>query len=311
MPYNSQVTRADLTEVLARPEYVNQIFQSAVEQSAVMQLARRLPNMGSQTTNMAVLSAMPIAYFVNGDTGLKQTTEQAWSKKTITAEEIAAIVPIPEAVLADSNIDIWGEIKPRIGEAIGRVVDNAILFDVSSPTSWPDAIMTSITANSKTISLAANPDLYDAVLSENGTFALVEACGYANTGSIASVGMQGRLRGNRTSEGMPIFQRALDGTYTFSGERIIFQRNGAWNEITALQINGQWDQIVFSIRQDMTFKLLTEGVIQDEGGTIIYNLAQQDMVALRCVFRMGWQIANPINSVDETGTRYPFAALVP
>ena len=51
-------------------------------------------------------------------------------------------------------------------------------------------------------------------------------------------------------------------------------------------------------------------MIQDAGGNIVYNLMQQDLVALRCVFRLGFQIANPVNRLNST-TQYPFAVLVP
>jgi len=41
-------------------------------------------------------------------------------------------------------------------------------------------------------------------------------------------------------------------------------------------------------------------------------LAQQDMVALRAVMRLGWQVPNPINRIEEDADeRYPFAALIP
>lgn len=82
---------------------------------------------------MPVLDMLPIAYFVNGDTGQKKTTKQAWDKKFITAEEIAVIVPIPEAVLDDSEYDIWGEVKPRVTEAFGKVIDSAVLFGENKP----------------------------------------------------------------------------------------------------------------------------------------------------------------------------------
>jgi hypothetical protein len=39
---------------------------------------------------------------------------------------------------------------------------------------------------------------------------------------------------------------------------------------------------------------------------------QQDMVALRATLRIGWQVPNPINRLNEVeATRYPFAALIP
>ena len=84
----------------------NEIIQGVVTQSAVLQRGRKLPNMTSRQYKMPVLDMLPIAYFVNGDTGQKKTTKQAWDKKFITAEEIAVIVPIPEAVLDDSDYDI-------------------------------------------------------------------------------------------------------------------------------------------------------------------------------------------------------------
>jgi len=48
----------------------------------------------------------------------------------------------------------------------------------------------------------------------------------------------------------------------------------------------------------------------DGAGNIIYNLAQQDMVALRAVMRLGFALPNPINRMNPTAaTRYPFAVL--
>ena len=95
----------------------NEIIQGIITQSAVLQRGRKLPNMTSKQYKMPVLDMLPIAYFVNGDSGQKKTTKMARDKKFIIAEEIAVIVPIPEAVLDDSEYDIWAETKPRIIEA--------------------------------------------------------------------------------------------------------------------------------------------------------------------------------------------------
>ena len=114
----------------------NEIIQGVITQSAVLQRGRRLPNMTSRQYKMPVLDMLPIAYFVNGDTGQKKTTKMAWDKKFITAEEIAVIVPIPEAVLDDSEYDIWAEVRPRVIEAFGKKIDGAILFGDDKPSSW-------------------------------------------------------------------------------------------------------------------------------------------------------------------------------
>ena len=77
-------------------------------------------------------------------------------------------------------------------------------------------------------------------------------------------------------------------------------------------IAGDFSQAVYAIRQDVTIKILTESVIQDPSdGKIIYNLAQQDMIALRVVFRMGWALPNPATAFDGDRTGCPFAYLAP
>ena len=88
-----------------------------------------------------------------------------------------------------------------------------------------------------------------------------------------------------------------------------FPKNGAFDPAKALMILGDFSQGVYSIRQDITFKVFTEGVVQDPGTKeIVYNLMQNDMVALRAVMRLGWEIPNPINSLQKNKTnRCPFA----
>ena len=39
----------------------------------------------------------------------------------------------------------------------------------------------------------------------------------------------------------------------------------------------------------------------------MYNLAQQDMIALRVVMRMGWALPNPATQLNADRTNVPFA----
>jgi HK97 family phage major capsid protein len=322
--YNSLLDRSDVAGLIP-VEYSNEIMNSvASETSFVMKLARRLRDMSVYQKTMPVISALPTAYFVYGSSGsgtagsaaLKQTTEVNWSNVTLQAEEIAAIVPIPEAVLDDANMDIWAMVKPLIATAIGTAIDNAVLWGTNKPSSWPTAIVTAAGTASQAVAANSAGDVYDHIMGASGIVAKVEASGYQVTGHLAHVSMRGKLRGLRetisgSATGMPIFQTSMQaaGNYVLDGDQIYFLTNGAGNA-NYLMVSGQWDQLVYSMRQDITFKILDQAVIQNSAGEIVYNLAQQDMVALRVVIRCGFQVPNPVNWVKASG-QYPFAVYTP
>ena len=115
MPYNDRIGSSDVSALIPE-EDANEIISSVEVTSAAMKLMRKA-RMTKAQTRMPVMSALPVAYFVDSGGGLKQTSKAAWTNKTLVAEEIAVIVPIPEAYLDDSDFDIWGEVKPKVAEA--------------------------------------------------------------------------------------------------------------------------------------------------------------------------------------------------
>lgn len=299
-------------EALIPTQEANEIIQGIVTQSAVLSRGRKLPNMTTKQYKMPVLDMMPIAYFVDGDTGQKQTTKQQWDKKYITAEEIAVIVPVPEAVLDDSEYDIWGEVRPRIVEAFGRKIDGAVLFSEDKPASWRDGIVATATKAGAVVTLGASDNLYDKIMGEDGVIAKVENSGFFVNGHMADISLRAKLRGLKDVNGNPIFKSDMQSgtTYSLDGSAMNFPNNGSFDRSKALMISGDFSQLTYAIRQDITFKLFTEGVIQNADGTIAHNLMQNDMVALRAVMRLGWEIPNPINSIQKDKTkRCPFAIL--
>lgn len=306
------VNRTDLSGLIPEP-VTREIIQGVTEGSAVLQMGRRLPNMTSKTQTMNVLDMLPTAYFVNGDTGMKQTTKMKWDKKKIYAEEIAVIVPIPEALLDDADYDIWGEVRPRLVEAFGKVIDGAILFGTNKPTSWRDSVLETCTKAGSVV--AATPYIYDDLLAEGGVIAKVEESGYLVNGIMSAIQMRAKLRGLKDLNGNPIFKTDMQGAtpYALDGSPMYFPRNGAFDTAKALMFAGDWSELVYSIRQDITFKIFDQGVVQDPSdNSIVYNLMQNDMVALRAVMRLGWEIPNPKTAYNDTLSKYcPFAVYAP
>lgn len=301
-------------EAIIREQIVSTIFQDVPKQSTFLSLARKLPNMTSNQTRMRVLDVLPMAYWVNGDTGMKQTTEQAWNNVFMTAAELAVIVPIPEAVLSDAEFDIFGEVTPRVNEAIAQRIDSATIFGVNRPAEWDADIITRARQAGNNVAVSGSADMYDLILGEGGVFSKVEEDGYTVNGAVAALGMKAKLRGLRTADGLPIFNNNMQGAtrYALDGEPMYFPENGAFDNSIAQLVVGDFSQAVYAIRQDITVKILDQGVIQDPTTKeIVYNLAQQDMVALRVVFRMGWALPNPATRLNEDRTGCPFAYLEP
>lgn len=126
------ISRTD-AEVLIDEQVSREIIEGTIKQSKAMSMFRRLPNMTSNKTKMRVLDSLPLVYWQNSDNARKKLTKMAWDKKYIVAEEMAVIVPIPEAVLDDADYDIWADVRPRIEEAMGKKFD--LFLKISSPSS--------------------------------------------------------------------------------------------------------------------------------------------------------------------------------
>ncbi len=308
MPFDNVISRTDAGALIPE-EASNDILKLIPKESAALTLFRRM-TMSRKQKRLPVLSALPTAYFVDGDTGLKQTTEAAWSNKYLDAEEIACICPIPEAVLEDTDYDVWGEITPLIAEAIGRTFDAAAFFGTNKPATWPTAIVPAAAAASNTETrntTAANGGVAQDI---SDTFALVETDGYDVNGAVAARKMRGLTRSARNGDGDILPEVTADSWY---GTPVQYPMRGLFptGSGSVEAIVGDFAEGICAIRQDLAYKVLDQAALFDDEGNLIYNLPQQDMVALRVTFRGAFQVANIINH-DNTNdaTRYPFATLL-
>jgi HK97 family phage major capsid protein len=319
--YDNIIQRSDVAALI--PEDVSNTMLGRVrrETSAALSQFRNIPVAQSQT-RFPILSALPVAYWVTGDTGLKQTTEMGWSNKYLNVEELAVIVPIPENVLDDTSFDVWGEIRPEIEVAMGRAFDAAVFFGTNAPATFPTNVSAAAASAGNTVTL----DLSDMATSSGGAtggiqdtldqaLGTVELDGYDPSGIVAARSLKGYLRRARDTTGQRL--DSVNGDLTeYNGMSISYPMRGmsgfgnAAGNVQAF-VGDFSEEFVVGVRQDIRYKVLDQAVIQDSGGNIVYNLAQQDMVALRVTFRAGWQVSNRINFDQPTeANRYPAARVI-
>jgi len=314
--YNNVIGRSDVASVVP-PEVSYDLINGVAQQSFLMRQADRLRNMTAYEQKMPVLSALASASFPNsttppGETGLSETTEVNWADVSIYAEELAVIVPVPRTTISDAKIPIWDEVKKELITAAGAAIDNAQLYGTNKPSTWPTAIVTAAVAASHNVSLAGFTNLYLALLGEGGVFAKVEEDGFAVDGVLSNLSMKSSIRGTVDTNKQPIFNTdpAAADRYMLGGSPCWFPTTGITNA-TYKMIAGAWKEIKYSVRQDISFEVFTEGIIQDRNGAIVFNLMQQRMAALQLTMRLGFAVPNIINRVNSNGsTRYPFAVLV-
>ena len=270
----ANITRTDV-DALIETQVANEIFEGVTRSSKALSMFKRLPNMTSDKTKLRILDSLPVAYFVDEtkNNGRKNLTKMAWDKKYINAAEVAVIVPIKENVLNDSSIDIWAEVKPRIVEAFGKKIDNAIFNGVEKPADWREGLIPTIVLVGAEVQ--ETDKLYNDI---NSAMVKVEESGYNVSGLLGGTGLKGKFRMMLDANGQPLNQTEIGSL------KREYLDNGAWDKKLSTLVVGDFNQAVYSIRQDITYKVLTEAVIQDPSdGSILYNLAQDDMVALRVV----------------------------
>ena len=310
---NTDYIARNKTGNLIPVEYYPEIFKAAAAESVVLANARRLRDMERHELALTAEDAPPLAYFTNGDTGFRDVTKAEWKGVTLTAEEINAIVPVPNNVMDDMDVPIWQEVMPMLSQAIGAVIDKAVLIGDNKPATWPKAIVTdAVDRNHYVIVPGSSPDYYDLLMGDSGVIAKVENDGFFVNGHAANISMRAKLRGVRDEVGQPIFMPSMQAgaQYMLDGAPMYFPRNGSLSP-EVLDIAGDWSQLVYSVRRDMTWDIFREGVISDPTTKLVVtNLMQQRMTALMVTMRIGFALPNPVNMVQPNGNaRYPFAVL--
>ena len=293
--FSQIMTRAGVAGDLPQ-QLAQDLVLSVLRESALLSLARKVPTR-TLDSRIPVLDQLPEAYWVSGDSGLKGTTKATFVNKSIIASEVAAVCPIPQAVLDDSQFPIWESVKPLLARACAKKLDDAGIWGIDPPMledgttpAWSPSIVA--TANAAGAHTPFTDDPIDGLLN---AAILVSSQGYNATGALVGNGWEFRASAARAQA---VVANPADGPYPLSVAGMgIKTRPLVWHPANADAIVVDWENVVVGMRSDIQIQVFDSGVISDDAGKVILNLLQQDAVAARVVMRVGVRVLTPPTDV--------------
>lgn len=274
-----------------------ELITALPKRSVALQSLPVIP-MGTKTSRIPVLSALPTASFLNGSQAVKPASSVSWDKVLLTAEEIAVIIPIAEDAIEDSSLDVVGRTTDLIVQEFGRVLDAAVFFGTGAPATFPtDGIY-----GNAYDSVAATAQIADDL---NDLFALVEDLDEDVDRVFAARALRTALRGQKDGNGAPIYVPSMGAANVSEIYGVPTRFPLGWDKTSALAIAMNSACAVIGLRSDVKTKILTEATLTDFG-----NLAEKDSIAIRAVMRVGFQLANPV-SLENAAGELPIAAYTP
>ena len=233
----ADISRADALALLARQD-ISEIIKPELGSSAALAAFRTI-RMSAGVARMPVLQALPTAGWVTDTnstdaSGVKPTSKATWTNKELIAEEMAVIVPVHENTLADTNFDIWGEIRPLVAQEFGRLLDAAVFFGVNKPTTWLDPALVpgAIAAGNYQVRGMGDGTRFDLAADFNEAFGIVEDDEFDVNSAFTGRFLRRSLRGLRDDDGQPIYLDALrsdGGTASIYGQDLRYLTNGGWD----------------------------------------------------------------------------------
>jgi HK97 family phage major capsid protein len=123
----------NVTPTLLPPTITGPIFTHAVEQSSVMQLARRVPLSMNANTVVPVPMDVPTAGWV-AEGAAKPVASSAVGIKTMTGKKVALLVPVSEEVVRTNPAGLYDQLQQDLPTAIGRAFDYAAIHGLDLKT---------------------------------------------------------------------------------------------------------------------------------------------------------------------------------
>ena len=295
----ADISRAEVA-TLIQEAYADTLLGAAKAGSTVLQ-AFPTTSMGTKLTHLPVLATLPEAGWVSESAtaadGIKPQSKVTWENRTMVAEEIAVIIPIHENVIDDATIAVLTEIAALGGQAIGKKLDEAVLFGLDKPASWVSKSLVDAATDAGNVISVTDPDdqanSNDIVGGINKAARAIALAGFAPDTLISSLALRYQVANLRDANGQPIFRDE-----SLAGFRTSFNRNGAFPiSNDPVVIIADSSRVRIGVRQDISVKFLDQATIGT--GVNQINLAERDMVAIRMKARYAYVLGDSATSMGD------------
>jgi len=224
----------------------------------------------------------------------KPSSTPSFSVVTLLLKKLAVIVPMTEEVVEDSAVDLTGLVAQLIREAVDMEVD--LQFFNGDGTVWTGllndtSIPSDVLAATK---YAGDIRPEDIIGLEDNTPLSVNGKYYMHRTVLTKVRT---LRQNADGTGDYLFNPLGGGDFgTLNGRPVVLVE--AMPSLTdadvadaPIMLYGDLKRgVAYGEKSDIKLKLLDQATITDVDGETVINLAEQDMIALRAVQRVGMKV---------------------
>ncbi|MEH6373630.1 phage major capsid protein [Streptomyces sp. KLMMK] len=296
---------------LLPPEITGPIFDQAVESSAVMQLARRVPLSLTAETAIPVSGDVPLADWVD-EAGTKPLGSSSLSVRTMRGKKVAVLVPVSAEVAMTNPAGVYAQLQRDLPTALGRAFDYAAIHGKTmGGAKGPFEDHLTATPNTQVLGATAQSKggLYADVVT--GLKSVAEA-GYDTTGFVADPLLKPELLLSTDTTGRPIFVPDPAGQGTVSrgsliGYPIAYNRGvgGKLNRQTITAdtglraVAGDWDQAVYGVGMDITIKTTDVGTYVDADGHV-HSAFQENLILMLCEAHYGFAVGDKAAFVTYT-----------
>ena len=261
------------------PDMAEEVFANAVQESAIMQLARNitLPGRG---LSIPVLTGDPVADFVT-ETAEKPVSNSTFGTKVMTPYKVAVIETFSNEFRRDFA-RLYDELVRRLPYALGKKID-ATVFTGTAPGTGFD-VLTGAQV------VAESDSKYADLVSAMGK---VTAGGNDLTGWALSPQYISLLLGATGADERPLFVNPVEGGLSQILGAPIIKAPQAYivsGGTTTYGYAGDWSKAVFGHVTDIDIAISDQATLND--GTNTINLWQRNMFAVRAEFEVGFVVAD-------------------